>query len=798
MAQNLVEYVLDIKTKAAEKGMKSLSKSVDIAGKGLAGLKTAAIAVTGATVALTGAIGVAVKEVTDLVNELNDLSVRSGLATDTISGLRFALIASGQSAEGLNEILGAISGQFAQLSTEGSAVEKKFQSFGIAVRDTNGVLRSNNDILIDVIKNITGLQDPSERSRRAVALVGEAGSKLNQALAAGDFEKFVQLTNEFGVRVAPKASTEAANLQRNISALNSILAGTTQRFTEAIGGSERFNQILQVLIGVMGGVSRVIEQNSVFLGHLTDAIFEAGASSLDFFAGFLTGSKSASQGLQGLVENIFIVGQAIIRRLISPLANFLHLSIKLSEFLDLEMTSSLKNLQIRMQELGRNLDINADEGFINFANFGEASAEVLDLLSQTSLNASSSLSNFSSSMIEAGEETGVTTQKIRTLTDVVNDLLGRFIGFDALGILQDVSLVLKGIETLAQGSADRIGGFIRNVGFSVANTVFDFLFALQDKGLDRLAISINKLANPLSKIADKFANAIGGSIGALSTQSGKIANKFSDIVKAGSEKGLVGAFQTLGTAGKVAAGLGAVIFGAIKIAEGVGGRARSAEEIREMQRRRREEGKAVSMSIAEIQQRDIEKSIEEDIRARAKAIEIGLRALPKILFEVLPPLFVEFADRVVFGFFKSIAEFVGILKDFFRSIFTREGRQERKEARDRRQEARGEEFRRRLEQLVGIAGFRSGGRYIPSARGGIKFTGSDEGLAMLHRGEFVVPETGQMPQAVQRTMGMGQGGMTININAAVVESNAVDELVRQIERRFQTFGSSTSPLFGGR
>ena len=176
-----------------------------------------------------------------------------------------------------------------------------------------------------------------------------------------------------------------------------------------------------------------------------------------------------------------------------------------------------------------------------------------------------------------------------------------------------------------------------------------------------------------------------------------------------------------------------------------------------------------------------------------------MRALPKILFEVLPPLFVEFADRVVFGFFKSIAEFVGILKDFFRSIFTREGRQERREGRRERRDARGEEFRRRLEQLVNIAGFRSGGRFLPSARGGIKFTGmQDQGLAMLHRGEFVVPETGQMPQAVQRTMGMGQGGMTININAAVVESNAIDELVRQIERRFQTFGSSTSPLFGGR
>ncbi len=772
MAQNLVEYVLDIKTKAAEKGMKALSKSVDIAGKGLAGLKTAAIAVTGATVALTGAVGVAVKEVTDLVNELNDLSVRSGLATDTISGLRFALIASGQSAEGLNEILGAISGQFSQLSTEGSAVEKKFKSFGIAVRDTNGVLRSNNDILLDVIKNITGLQDPSERSRRAVALVGEAGSKLNQALAAGDFEKFVQLTNEFGVRVGPKASTEAANLQRNISALNSILAGTTQRFTEAIGGSERFNQILQVLIGVMGGVSRVIEQNSVFLGRLTDAIFEAGTASLDFFAGFLTGTKSASQGIQGLVENIFIVGQAILRGLIIPLQGFVFAARSMSEFLDLEMTQSLKNLEGRLQELNRNLNVNADEGFVNFANFGEASAEVLDLLSQTSLNASSSLSNFSSSMIEAGEETKQTTERIRTLTDVVNDLLGRFIGFDVLGILQDVSLVLKGIETLAQGSADRIGGFIRNVGFGVANTVFDFLFALQDKGLDRLAVSINKLANPLTKIADKFANAIGGSIKALSTQSGKIANKFSDIVKAGSEKGLVGAFQALGTAGKVASGFAAVIFGAIKIAEGLGKRGSTVAEI--------------------------EKSVEEDIRARAKAIELGLQALPRILFNVLPPILVEFVDRLIFGLLKGFAEQFNNALNVFKSLFTREGRQERREARASRTLEGVAEFNRRLNVLFGIASKRGGGPFIPSARGGIKFTGADEGLAMLHRGEFVVPETGQMPQAVQRTMGMGGSGINITINAAVVESNAVDELVRQIERRFQTFGSSTSPLFGGR
>ena len=69
---------------------------------------------------------------------------------------------------------------------------------------------------------------------------------------------------------------------------------------------------------------------------------------------------------------------------------------------------------------------------------------------------------------------------------------------------------------------------------------------------------------------------------------------------------------------------------------------------------------------------------------------------------------------------------------------------------------------------------------------------------MLHRGEFVVPETGQAPQAVQRNLAsQTSGGVVLNINAAVIEGNAVDAIVREIERRFTTFGSSTSPLFGG-
>ena len=416
--------------------------------------------------------------------------------------------------------------------------------------------------------------------------------------------------------------------------------------------------------------------------------------------------------------------------------------------------SSLANFTIETVDPTNRLSNAIDKAKADFKEYTESMEGVninLDSMQNGLLGASSE-------MQDLGKATEEATEKIRTLNDVVNDLLDRFVSFDIAKFVSDFAIGFAAIDKIINKSFDasRIDLFVNKLNSSLIRSTKAISI---DEGQEILEVTFEgSFLSGFKEFMTKLKIGIGEIFSIAVKGLGRSVSRISGALSKGLSTGAALAVKG--------------VLAVLKIAEGLGQR---------------------GSTIAEI-----ERSVEEDIRARAKAIELGLRALPRILFKVLPPLFVEFADRVVFGFFKSIAEFVNILKDFFRSIFTREGRQERKQARDRRQEARGEEFRRRLEQLVNIAGFRSGGRFLPSARGGIKFTGSDQGLAMLHRGEFVVPETGQMPQAVQRTMGMGQGGMTININAAVVESNAIDELVRQIERRFQTFGSSTSPLFGGR
>jgi hypothetical protein len=185
------------------------------------------------------------------------------------------------------------------------------------------------------------------------------------------------------------------------------------------------------------------------------------------------------------------------------------------------------------------------------------------------------------------------------------------------------------------------------------------------------------------------------------------------------------------------------------------------------------------------------------------AIDIPV-AIVKGIFLALPAFINElgflFADVVnkISELFSGIQSIIDTLKAIREGDFEFATREERQERRRSNVESRLPGITAAVES---VRNFASGGKFLPSAAGGMRFTGSSrQGLAMLHQNEFVVPASGQRPQAVDRQMSnMGGNGINIVINSQVVEQNAIDSLVRQIEERFNSnFGMASSNLFGGR
>ena len=195
-----------------------------------------------------------------------------------------------------------------------------------------------------------------------------------------------------------------------------------------------------------------------------------------------------------------------------------------------------------------------------------------------------------------------------------------------------------------------------------------------------------------------------------------------------------------------------------------------------------DEKQAIADGLSNAQVEQIKKEAREAmVRDRAEqmteAIVLGLTELPIILMEILPPLLLKAAfeitkaiallpGRMLGAIAKGMVNWLKELGRIIKDAITITPGEVIEGAKEGFSKAVGA-----LKSLVGIDDKRSGGRFI-SARSGIRYTGMSDGLAMLHRNEFVVPESGARPQAINRIMqGQQGGGITINVNADIVERN---------------------------
>ena len=213
---------------------------------------------------------------------------------------------------------------------------------------------------------------------------------------------------------------------------------------------------------------------------------------------------------------------------------------------------------------------------------------------------------------------------------------------------------------------------------------------------------------------------------------------------------------------------------------------------------------AISKSLIQLGQKTPEE-LKAEMIAQIEAIRLGLSYLPEIFLSVIPQVALALTEAIIDGTLQLFKNLFTLIVDGIKNVFSlgfldKGPDQQKPITRALQNIADFFDPSKQVTYNAPTQSFASGGRYIPRAEGGIRFTGQDQGLAMLHRGEFVVAQSGQRPQQVDRQLSQSGGGaVNVIINSAVVDRNAVDGLVRQIEQRFNSkYGLSSSNLFGGR
>ena len=227
-------------------------------------------AITAAATVAGGAMLKLTKEVNDFINGINDMSIRTGFSSETLVGLSGAAAATGESLNSLNGPLQEFTGRIAQAAEGSGAAFDAFDDLGVGLFDVaDGSLRSVDDILRQTVDILAAIPGKTDRATAAVAVFGNEGAKLAQALAGGSvaLDEWTAKAARAGVVVGGDAAKGAAEFQKTMAELEVALQGAKQALADDF--TPKVIEALERLSGVIFTFTQVYE---VALGPVLEAL----------------------------------------------------------------------------------------------------------------------------------------------------------------------------------------------------------------------------------------------------------------------------------------------------------------------------------------------------------------------------------------------------------------------------------------------------------------------------------------------------------------------------------------------
>lgn len=243
--------------------------------RGLSGLQNQAVSVASKFALVGAAIGAAVsaigfKAAVDAADDLAKLSQRTGVTVADLSSLQLAADLSGASLEDVGKGFRQLSVRMVEAAGGSKEAKAAFDAIGVSVRNSQGNLRSADDVFAEISGRFAGFADGAGKAAIANEIFGRSGTQLIPLLnqLAGNLDEARKEARDLGVVIESELATAAEKFNDDLDRLATV----SKRF-----GLSLARELLPVLNEITNSLINGVKGENTFF----DTIASGAATALE-------------------------------------------------------------------------------------------------------------------------------------------------------------------------------------------------------------------------------------------------------------------------------------------------------------------------------------------------------------------------------------------------------------------------------------------------------------------------------------------------------------------------------------
>lgn len=272
--------------------MKEVLSKVGTVGKIAGEIAVASMVAIGVTAVATGKkLFSLAKATSDYGDEIDKESQKLGISAENYQKLDYAMQMNGASIDDVSKGVKTITTELGKAEKGEKGAGKSFKELGVSLTDTNGKIKTNEQVLLESINALSKMENENKRNALAQEIFGKSASELKPLLNSGadGIKELMDEAEKFGMVMSDEAVKSSAEFNDSLTRLTKTAEGLKNQ----IGAS-----LMPSITQIMDGLSLALIGDEG-----ANAKIEEGVNSL---------ANSINQGLPKFLEFITNISKVML------------------------------------------------------------------------------------------------------------------------------------------------------------------------------------------------------------------------------------------------------------------------------------------------------------------------------------------------------------------------------------------------------------------------------------------------------------------------------------------------------